>query len=98
MAEYCDTPQSKERSNGEYKVCLNESAILRLLDQNYMAKKLINDQWIKNPLPQNDNSCENKDLQEAEKGVYKPAYKKNPETTLNTAKNLPQDLAELMAA
>ena len=32
MAEYCDTPQSKERSNREYKVCLNESAILRLLD------------------------------------------------------------------
>jgi len=33
MAEYCDTPQSKERRNREYKVCLNESAILRLLDQ-----------------------------------------------------------------
>lgn len=27
------TPQSKERSNGEYKVCLNEKAILRLLDE-----------------------------------------------------------------
>ena len=33
MAEYCDTPQSKERSNREYKVCLNERTILRLLDQ-----------------------------------------------------------------
>ena len=32
MAEYCDTPQSKERSNREYKVCLNKNAILRLLD------------------------------------------------------------------
>jgi hypothetical protein len=32
MAEYCDTPQSKERRNREYKVCLNERAILRLLD------------------------------------------------------------------
>jgi hypothetical protein len=32
MAEYCDTPQSKERRNGEYKACLNERAILRLLD------------------------------------------------------------------
>ena len=32
MAEYCDTPQSKERRNGEYKVCLNERA-LRLPDQ-----------------------------------------------------------------
>ncbi len=30
-AEYCDTPQSKERRNGEYKVCLNDRA-LRLLD------------------------------------------------------------------
>ncbi len=33
MAEYCDTPQSKERRNREYKACLNERAILRLLDQ-----------------------------------------------------------------
>jgi hypothetical protein len=32
MAEYCDTPQSKERRNREYKACLNERAILRLLD------------------------------------------------------------------
>jgi len=31
-AEYCGTLQSKERSNREYKVCLNERA-LRLLDQ-----------------------------------------------------------------
>jgi hypothetical protein len=31
-AEYCDTLQSKERRNGEYKVCLNDRA-LRLLDQ-----------------------------------------------------------------
>ncbi len=31
-AEYCGTPQSKERRNREYKVCLNERAILRLLD------------------------------------------------------------------
>jgi hypothetical protein len=33
MAEYCDNPQSKERRNWENKVCLNERAILRLLDQ-----------------------------------------------------------------
>ena len=33
MVEYCDTPQSKERRNWEHKVCLNERAILRLLDQ-----------------------------------------------------------------
>ena len=30
-AEYCGTPQSKERRNREYKVCLNNRA-LRLLD------------------------------------------------------------------
>jgi len=32
MAEYCDTLQSKEKRNREYKACLNERAILRLLD------------------------------------------------------------------
>jgi hypothetical protein len=31
-AEYCGTPQSKERRNREYKTCLNNRA-LRLLDQ-----------------------------------------------------------------
>ncbi len=38
MAEYCDTPQSKERRNREYKACLNERAILRLLDQDVTWK------------------------------------------------------------
>jgi len=38
MAEYCDTPQSKERRNREYKVCLNERAILRLLDPVFQFK------------------------------------------------------------
>ena len=33
MAEYCDTPQSKERRNREHKARLNERAILRLLDR-----------------------------------------------------------------
>ena len=33
-AEYCGTPQSKERRNGEYKVCLNNRA-LRLLDHGF---------------------------------------------------------------
>ena len=36
-AEYCGTPQSKERRNGEYKVCLNNRA-LRLLDHNVTLK------------------------------------------------------------
>jgi hypothetical protein len=33
VAEYCDTPKSKERRNWEHKACLNERTILRLLDQ-----------------------------------------------------------------
>jgi hypothetical protein len=32
-AEYCGTPQSKEKRNREYKACLNDRA-LRLLDHN----------------------------------------------------------------
>jgi len=32
VAEYCDTPQSKEGSNREYKVCLSIRAIVHLLD------------------------------------------------------------------
>jgi len=32
MAEYCDTPQSKEGSNREYKECLSIRAIVHLLD------------------------------------------------------------------
>ena len=32
MAEYCDTLQSKEKRNRGPKACLNERAILRLLD------------------------------------------------------------------
>jgi hypothetical protein len=38
MAEYCDTPPSKERSNREYKVCLSERTILCLLDQGFVIQ------------------------------------------------------------
>ena len=38
MAEYCDTLQSKEKRNREHKACLNERAILRLLDQDVTWK------------------------------------------------------------
>jgi hypothetical protein len=38
MAEYCDTLQSKEKRNWENKACLNERAILRLLDQDVTWK------------------------------------------------------------
>ena len=37
MAEYCDTLQSKEERNRENKACLNERAILRLLDQDVIV-------------------------------------------------------------
>jgi len=32
MAEYCDTLQSKEERNREYKLCLNRGTIVHLLD------------------------------------------------------------------
>ena len=38
MAEYCDTLQSKEKRNREHKACLNERAIVRLLDHNVTWK------------------------------------------------------------
>ncbi len=38
MAEYCDTPESKDRSNREYKACLREGAIPRLLDHEYRGE------------------------------------------------------------
>jgi hypothetical protein len=38
MAEYCDTLQSKEERNGKHKACLNERAILRLLDHHVTLK------------------------------------------------------------
>jgi len=37
MAEYCDTPQSKEKRNREHKACLNDRA-LRLLDHEFIEK------------------------------------------------------------
>ena len=37
MAGYCDTLQSKEERNKEYKLCLNDRA-LRLLDHNVTWK------------------------------------------------------------
>ena len=38
--EYCDTPQSKEGSNWEYKVCLRIRAIVHLLDEFYTLNKV----------------------------------------------------------
>jgi len=38
MAEYCDTIHTKEKRNREYKACLNERAILHLLDHDVTWK------------------------------------------------------------
>ena len=37
MAEYCDTLQSKEKRDWEYKACLNDRA-LRLLDHEFIKE------------------------------------------------------------
>ncbi len=51
-AEYCDTLQSKEKRNWEYKVCLNDRA-LRLLDQDVTWKSGCF------PVPERDNFSRN---------------------------------------
>ncbi len=49
-------------------------------------------------MPKKDNHSQNKDLQQAESGAYKPAYKENPKTAENQAEttyeNLCPDLAK----
>ena len=55
------------------------------------------DPLIKSQLHKNDNDCKNKDLQQAESGAYKPAYKQNPKTGQNEPVELPSDLAEIVA-
>jgi hypothetical protein len=55
------------------------------------------DPLIKSQRIQNDKSNQNKDLTKAQNCTYKPAYKNNPETVENQAKNLPADLAEVIA-
>jgi hypothetical protein len=49
MAEYCDTLQSKEERNREYKLCLSRGTILHLLDVRHEADvgKLANPAWPK---------------------------------------------------
>ena len=48
-------------------------------------------------MPKNDKSLKNKDLQLARKGVYKPAYKKNPKTAETQLGNMSPDLTEIVA-
>ncbi len=52
---------------------------------------------IKYPIPKIDKSCDIKDLQVAQKGAYKPAYKKYQETAGNQPQDLPTELAEIVA-
>ena len=51
---------------------------------------------IRNPLRENDNSSDNKDLQSAAITAYKPAYKENAKTGQNDPVELPSDLTEIV--
>ena len=48
-------------------------------------------------MPKNSKSCNNKDLQLAHKGDYKPAYKKNQKTAGNQPQDILPELAEIVA-
>jgi hypothetical protein len=48
-------------------------------------------------VPKNGKSCKTKDLQGAQKGAYKPAYKKLQETAGNQFREMPAELAEIVA-
>ena len=51
---------------------------------------------IKYPIPKNDKPCDTKDLQDTQKGAYKPAYKNFPKTAQNQPQDLPIELAEII--
>ena len=48
-------------------------------------------------MPKIDKSCDIKDLQEPQKGAYKPAYKKFQKTAEDLLLNVPAELAEIVA-
>jgi hypothetical protein len=48
-------------------------------------------------LPKNGKSCNEKDLQEPQKGAYKPAYKKFQKTAETQLQNVSTELAEIVA-
>jgi hypothetical protein len=48
-------------------------------------------------VPKNAKSCNIKDLQDAQKVAYKPAYKKYQKTAGNQLQNVPTELAEIVA-
>jgi len=45
----------------------------------------------------NAKSIKIKDLQQAQKGAYKPAYKKSQKTAGSLAQDIPSELAEIVA-
>ena len=51
---------------------------------------------IQCPLPKISKSCEIKDLQGAQKGAYKPAYKKFQKTAETQLLNVPTEVAEIV--
>jgi hypothetical protein len=52
---------------------------------------------IKYPIPKNCKSSNIKDLQDTQKGAYKPAYKKYQKTAGNQPPDIPTELAEIVA-
>ncbi len=52
---------------------------------------------IRNPLPENANDNESKDLEHTETGAYKPAYKENPKMAENEADSLSPDFAKVVS-
>ncbi|MHC4678996.1 MAG: hypothetical protein ACYTEK_09885 [Planctomycetota bacterium] len=49
------------------------------------------------PIPKNGKSSNTKDLQGAQKGAYKPAYKKSQKTPGDQIQDTPVELAEIVA-
>jgi len=51
---------------------------------------------IQCPVPKNGKPSNTKDLQGAQKGAYKPAYKKYQKTAENQLLNVPTEMAEIV--
>jgi hypothetical protein len=69
--------------------------------KNTPGRTRTSDLRIRNPLDENDKPLNINDLTIQESGAYKPAYKNNPKIGSNQDKNdtrnLPTDLAEIVA-
>ncbi len=78
------------------KTKLRKSLIYRALG-NTPGRTRTCDLRIRNPLPENDNDSESKDLENTETGAYKPAYKENPKMAENEADSIPSDLAQIVS-